>query len=607
MVFSISVSRITPPCANDGGAVAMEAQPKAMRNMIIPKRFNDLKSHFVSTVSTVVRQCNRSFVSIGFVLLLSACGVMEIPNPIAKIKKFIDIKSQVTSRRVFGVIAGDEPAAVAVGNNILLQGGNAADAAVAMGFAMSVTYPSRAGLGGGGVCVLADGRKGEVKILDFLPQLGRARGKYTDRPSAIPAFARGMASLNLKYGTLSWQSLLRPARTLARDGFIVSKPFSADLKKYAKPLFADPISREVFSNDQGEPVKVGERVKQLHLHSVLSSISGRGAGEIYNGVLSQRLVSATRSAGGSLSTQQLRQFLPTWRKAISVQIGGNIFHTSPPPAIAGIVAIQMLQMAHLTDGSHSAPFEKRITLILESAKSILTGRQRWIGDDYGRSAEAQRLVSARYIQSFVKPNSGKGGSSISKNFDSARHVDEIDASVAFSIVDGDGLVVNCALTMYHPFGTGRMASGLGILLAAAPGEGGRNPLPLGPVVVTRASDNAVRFVFSSSGGEKSSTALGNVMINSIFTKMKLKDVVNESRLHYRLKSEEFEIEPLKDHSSLVSLASLGHKVRSSPNIGLVNVISCPEGLPSPKPHCDVEVDQRGGGISAIINFDKPER
>jgi gamma-glutamyltranspeptidase/glutathione hydrolase len=175
------------------------------------------------------------------------------------------------------------------------------------------------------------------------------------------------------------------------------------------------------------------------------------------------------------------------------------------------------------------------------------------------------------------------------------------------VVDGDGLVVACTLTMYHPFGTGRTAPGLGIVLAAAPGEKGRNPLPLGPVVVMRAKDNAFRFAFSSSGGATAATAMANVMFEALLAKRSLQAAINEPRLHYETASDEVIIEDGEQKDLLVSLISLGHKVRVLPRIGQVNAISCPKGLPSPNPQCDVQADPRGSGVTSTVKYLKQEQ
>jgi len=539
--------------------------------------------------------------------MVAGCGGFEMPDPIAAINRATGTKPRVEEQVIFGVVTADDPTAVTVGNSILSQGGSAIDAAVAMAFAMSVTYPARVGLGGGGVCLAGGGKAGKIQALDFLPRAATAKGRYTDRPSAIPTLVRGMAVLHARQGRLSWQTVLAPAKSFAREGFVVTKAFEDDLAKYSVPLFADRVTRAIFSDKKGKAFTAGQRLRQIDLNTVLATISGRGGGEFYNGVLAQRLVAASKAAGGSLGPEELRNFLPKWQDTVSVQIGDSMLHAPPPPASAGVVAIQMLQLGLAGSKRAAEGRAGQGHLIAEAAKRSLGERLKWLGRDYGSSAQVQRLLSPAHAMDLMSSFSAKKASPAEKFVYASRKVTQLDASASFLVVDGDGLVVACTLTMYHLFGTGRTTPGLGIMLAAAPGEKGRNPLPLGPVVVTRTKDNAFRFAFSSSGGATAATAMANVMFEALLAKKSLQAAVSEPRLHYETASDEVVIEDREKKARLVSLISLGHKVRRLPNIGRVNAISCPEGLPSPNPQCDAQADPRGSGVASMVKIQKQER
>ena len=559
------------------------------------------------TLTTLILRCNRGGGIVIMLSLLAGCGGFEIPDPIDAINRATGTKQRAANRVIFGAVTADDPAAVTVGNDILVQGGSAIDAAVAMGFAMSVTYPARVGLGGGGVCLAGGGRAGKIQSLDFLPLAATSKGSYTDRPSAIPTMVRGMAALHARHGRLSWQAVIAPAKSFAREGFIVTKAFESDLSKFAVPLFADEVTRTTFSDRRGKAFSAGQRLRQIDLNTVLATISGRGGGEFYNGILAKRLVAASKAAGGSLGPEELRNFLPKWQAPISVQIGKNMLHAPPPPASAGIVAIQMMQLG--LEGSKRAAGGRagQGHLIAEAAKRSLGERLKWLGRDYGTSAQVQQLLSPAHAKDLMSSFSSKKAAPAEKFVDASHKVKQLDASASFLVVDGDGLVVACTLTMYHLFGTGRMAPGLGIVLAAAPGEKGRNPMPLGPVVVTRAKDNAFRFAFSSSGAATAATAMANVMYKTLLAKKNLQAAINEPRLHYETDTDEVIIEDREKKDRLVSLISLGHKVRRLPSIGRVNAISCPEALPSPNPQCDVQADPRGSGVTSTVKFRKQER
>ena len=208
---------------------------------------------------------------------LSGCGGFDITEPITSIKRATGTKiTKNDVPRIFGLAASDDRIVTTVGNSILLQGGSAADAAVAMTFTMGVTLPSRASLAGGGVCLVKSSGETEVQVLDFLPPASRAQSVNSDRPTAVPTMVRGMAALHSKYGKKTWRELLAPARNFSRDGFILTQNFADDLAALAGPLFADPASRAVFSIGRGEPYPSGRRLRQIDLHTVLGQIAGRG-------------------------------------------------------------------------------------------------------------------------------------------------------------------------------------------------------------------------------------------------------------------------------------------------------------------------------------------
>ena len=244
-----------------------------------------------------------------------------------------------------------------------------------------------------GSVLSGEAEAGRVQVLDFLPPASNAKDKRTDRPSAIPTLARGIAALHSRYGRLPWGTVVAPARDFARDGFVVTKAFADELAKYATPLFADPASRSVFADRRGRPIEAGVRLRQIDLNTVLSTVGGRGAGSLYRGALAQRLVEASKFAGGALDPVALRDYLPRWREPISVKVGDSVLHAPPPPASAGIVAIQMLQLALVGRGNDSKTPVGRAHLIAEAAKRSLGERINWLGSDFGASAEVQSLLS----------------------------------------------------------------------------------------------------------------------------------------------------------------------------------------------------------------------
>ena len=568
------------------------------------KRFTAMEFQSRETVAGAPRRRNWLALTIIFAMGISGCSEFDITKPITSIKRATGTGiNKKLAPRIFGLVASDDRIAVAVGNSIIRQGGSAADAAVAMTFAMGVTLPSRASLAGGGICLVSGSGENQVQVLDFLPLASRAQSENSDRPTAVPTMVRGMAALHSKFGKKKWRELLAPARNLSRDGFILTKSFADDLAALANPLFADPVSRAVFSVGHGKPYTKGRRLRQIDLHTVLGQISGRGAGDFYGGILSRRLVNSVTAAGGTLDPVELRDYLPQWRKPISVQIGSHILHTSPPPASAGIVAIQILQMAVATTGKADNSEIGQGHLFAEAVRSALFDRFKWLGNDFGQSALIDPRLTATHAERLMA-NFEADKFSVSKiSIGKKKSVLELDASTSFVVADGSGLAVACTLTMYHLFGAGRMAPGLGLVLAAAPGEGGRNALPLGPIVSTGAKNGRLRYAFAASGGDMAATGMANMLFRVFIGKERLKRAVRFARLHYVTKTGETIIEDQEGENRLAGLVSLGHKVHRLPKIGRVNAIACPAGLPSGRaPNCEVVTDVRGESSAATINL-----
>ncbi|MDP6391120.1 MAG: gamma-glutamyltransferase [Alphaproteobacteria bacterium] len=531
-------------------------------------------------------------------LALAACG-FDYADPFGSIDRVARGAEKQKKLVLYGAIAGDESSAVLVGHDMLSSGGSAADAAVAMAFMLSVTLPSRASLGGGGVCMVASPLKGGVRMLDFMPPASRSPGPHTDRPSAVPTMVRGMAALHAAFGRLPWAQLIAPAEQLARVGQTVTRPLGEDLTKLAGPLFTDPESRATFSRRGGGPVAVGGRLVQLNLRTLLAQIRVRGAGDFYNGNLARRLVDAVVAAGGSLGREELRTYLPKWRQVAGVPFGRDVLHAPTPPATGGVVAAQMWHMLVAEGRYAKVPVAERPHLLAETAKRAFGNRTRWLNRDGTSREKIQATLSAERARGLMN-NYRPGRASSAAGFHADRsQPGDTSSGTGFVVVDGKGLAVACNLTMYHLFGTGRTAPGLGIVLAAAPDGKTRHPFSLGPVLVTRASDRAFRFAAAGSGGAAAVTAIVGVAAQTLIDGLPLKQAIQTPRLHHGGMPDRVLVEggPLA-----AALAERGHRVEQAASLARVNAIFCPAGL-SPKPErrdCVAANDNRGAGLAAIL-------
>jgi gamma-glutamyltranspeptidase/glutathione hydrolase len=213
-----------------------------------------------------------------------------------------------------GAVVADEPTAAVAGREVLALGGTAADAAVAIGFTLAVTYPSRASLGAGGACLAYSTAKtrpgdGSPEAIVFTPVAPTTVVPRTDRPAAIPMLARGLFALHARYGRRPFETLVSPAEQLARFGTPASRAFVRDLTLVAGPLMTDPNARAVFA-PRGVPLTEGTTMVQPDLGGTLSQIRTVGVGDLYQGTLGRRLELASAQAGGGLTVTDMRAALP---------------------------------------------------------------------------------------------------------------------------------------------------------------------------------------------------------------------------------------------------------------------------------------------------------
>jgi gamma-glutamyltranspeptidase/glutathione hydrolase len=434
-----------------------------------------------------------------------------------------------------GVVIADEPEAAEVGRAILAAGGTAADAATAMGFALMVTLPSRASLGGGGACVayspfVKTGGEAEPEAFVFTPPPASGAG---ERPAAVPMTARGLLLMQAVYGSTPIQQLIGPAQRLAALGVPVSQAFENDLAVVSGPLFGDPLARATFGNAAGEPLAVGQTMAQPDLANTLDILRTKGVTDLYQGDLAQALVSGSAMAGGPITMTDLAHAVPHEETPIMLHDGGNVLAFLPPPADGGLAA--------------AAAFAQL---------------RRNPADLAGANAAAQAVATAYRAGA----DAGDPTALLKDPNLPAGHLPQLAASTSFVALDGSGGAVACSLTMNNLFGTGRIAPGTGILLAAAPTHG-QAPLLSAALIWNKPTDS-VRAVIGGSGQEGAPLAVALTASNAL------------------------------RHSG----RDFGAAV---PDPGRVNAVNCPDRVPGDFKSCVWITDARGQGL-AVGHVGKPK-
>ena len=498
-----------------------------------------------------------------------------------------------------GVVSVEEPQAALVARDILSAGGTAADAATAIGFTLAVTMPSSASLGGGGVCIARDDRGEKPKVIDFLPRAPKLASRNTERPSAVPGIPRGLFLLHSRYGVLKWGQVIAPAENLARFGYNIPRAFASEFSKVSDVLLRDPVMARVFSSSKGKALGEGQFIKQTELAATLGRMRVRGIGEFYQGNDARKFTESVLQAGGSLSFEDMRDFLPVMRDPVSFPgVRNTVWHFAGPPAAGGAVAAEMMAILMTGQLFKDADEDEREHLLAEAAKRAFVERMKNMQADgtYRQGPEAR--VGEDYVDAVDDTISFDKATPLNTLIQTSTDWPETPSAVSFSVMDMRGGAVACTLTMNNLFGTGRMADGFGIILAAAPDTRGRTYTPLGPALLTSELFNLSYMAAAASGGVTAPTALSNVLARAVSGPQTLSEAMAAPRTHYAGSPDTVYVEPEMPAAVAEALRKRGHDVIPTKSIGRVSAVYCPTGVPLKEgPQCSGVADPRGFGIA----------
>jgi gamma-glutamyltranspeptidase/glutathione hydrolase len=479
-----------------------------------------------------------------------------------------------------GGAAADEPRAALVAQEVLARQGTAADAAVALGFALAVTYPVAAGLGGGGMCVVHDAATDSVETLEFLPRMPIAGG-----PVAVPGMVRGLAALHSSFGRFEWGQLVSPAEALARRGHPVSRALTRRLAAVRSKIDRHPGLSSRFVDAAGQALEEGRDFVQVELSALLAQIRVRGPGEFYVGQAAVTLVNGAREAGGTLTLADLRAYRPSWRKSVSGRLGEFQLHTTPAPMTGGIIAGQMLTMV-ADDGRYAkASAEQRPHLLAEASQRAYVDRD-------GAAARPLSAFRANALMSSYRPDrhtTTKMPGLLPAPLDTGA-----GGTTSFTVVDREGSAVACVLTMGGELGDGAVARGSGVVLAPPPD--GADLAYLGPLLVLDGAGKEVILVATASGGVSGPAALAQTALVVVGAHESLPAAIDAGRISHPGRPDVTLIEP-DMATAAEALRQRGHRLRERAATARVNAIHCPGGLASAGSACVFRADRRGFGLA----------
>ena len=491
------------------------------------------------------------------------------------------------------MVVAQEPIAADVGLTVLKEGGNAMDAAVAVGFALAVTHPVAGNLGGGGF-MLVRLANGKMTFFDFRESapLKANRDMYLDhdgnaskdsifgwRSSGVPGSVAGFEAAYKKFGTKPWKELMAPAVKLAREGFPVSPSLAESLINKQNPIAADPESTRIFLRND-KPFKAGETFKQPELGDTLERISKNGARGFYEGETAERLESAMAAHGGLITRQDLKDY-----KAIErVPLEGDYkdFHiiTAPPPSAGGVGLLQMLGMLNGTQyESEGADSPKAVHYQAEVMRRFYADRSEYLGDPAFYNVPVKSLLDKAYLawrRKTIDPEHATPSEAVAPGLakTESAHVSWVEGNdtTHYNVVDAKGNAVAVTYTLNNSFGNGITAPGLGFLLndemddfAAKPGspnmfgvvggdanaiEPGKRPLSsMTPTIITKGGK--LFMVVGAPGGSRITTGVMQVILDVLDFHMNPQDAVDLPRFHHQWKPDLLYLQNGFNSSSIV--------------------------------------------------------
>jgi len=358
------------------------------------------------------------------------------------------------------LVVGDEPFAVKVGAQILQQGGSAADAATAMYFALAVTYPVAAGLGGGGICILRDPATNHTEEFDFLARDTAGGGAY-----AVPGNVRGFALMQGLYGALPWQRDVAPGEGYAAAGFPISRALAARIATAKDVIRLDAALAAEFLDESGAAKAAGTVVANPDLAATLAIVRTGGPNAFYTGNLGARILAYSSQQGGAIAVPEFARYRATQTSPQAIQLGSQYILLPSERTGAGAFAGALFEsLQHGMDTATDA------------------------GDLQAAIVISVKQALARFRVTELPQDLGATG---------------------FAATDANGQAVACAVTMNGPFGSGHNAEGTGVTLARAPSSGaaGLAAAFITPVIATD-SGGALTFAGAGAGGPNATASLG---------------------------------------------------------------------------------------------------
>lgn len=464
------------------------------------------------------------------------------------------------------MVSSVHPTASEVGISILRRGGNAVDAAVAVGMALAVVHPSAGNIGGGGFMVirLADGTVRAIDYREAAPAASTedmyldAEGRLTPRSvtghlsAGVPGSVAGMAAAHRELGRLPWAEVLDPAIRLARKGFVLDRHRSRSLRSAARRLAGFEASRRQFLHPNGDAPPEGALLRQPDLARTLQAIADSGPRVFYEGYVADLIVTEMRRGGGLITKADLASYRPYWRDPIVIRYRGHTIYSMPPASSGGVTMGEILNI--LENAGPLPPYGtvEHVHLMAEAMRRGFIDRNRFLGDPDYVEMPLDRLLSKDYAARLLE---GIDLQWATPTANLSPAVAEGGHTTHYSVVDAEGNAVSVTTTINLGYGSGVTVAGAGFLLndemddfAAAPGQpnafglvqGRANSIAPGKRMLSSMTPTIVLdpmgellMIVGSPGGSTIITTVTQVVSNVIDHGMSLAEAIAAPRVHHQ--------------------------------------------------------------------------
>jgi gamma-glutamyltranspeptidase/glutathione hydrolase len=525
-------------------------------------------------------------------MLWTAAWAQEVSQSGLELKAERPMVSQPERARHVMIASVHELASEA-GLEILKKGGNAVDAAVAVGFALAVVHPEAGNLGGGGYMVLrlADGRAGAIDYRETAPAAAKPGFFKNDRErrigykaSAVPGTVAGFALAHRTYGVLPWRTVLEPARRLASKGFPASQRLELILRLQV-PVMKDygPTAR-VFLHGSDQPLKQGELVRQPDLASTISRLQ-RNPRDFYTGETAKRIAAAMAAHGGSITLADLEAYQAKALQPIQGTYRNVGILTVPPSSSGGTTLMQMLNILEtfpMKLGEEGSARSRHLEV--EAMRLAYADRAAHSADPAFHEVPVERLTSKAYAKQLA---AGIALDRASPPRTVGSNTSESNDTTHFSVVDGSGNIVSNTYTLNGFFGSQVIPEGTGVLLndimSAFTETASRNQIAPGkrpvssmtPTILLR-EDGSPWLALGSPGSGTIPNTVMQTIVNLVDYKMALRDAIEFPRIHHQNQPDQIDAEPAAlIHDVSEKLISMGHqlnpKTRSQGDVHAVGI------------------------------------